>query len=224
MSSPTNDEYTKDRGMVASLRLLRKELLELCGELLDRCDEQLDRWPGAFSDHRHGAYVRLVEYAKLMDLNATRCSCDLPKETLDSIYQGWFSNVLELILVLQEGTIKQQQDTIKQQEDQLKQQADQLTEQAEWIKQYNAKELNVNQLTTQLADLSIQMIGIQPDLLQLSDLYHEQQSKSSALETEMQRKDIQLAEQEDNLKQLLAALEASQSKQGLASAISSYFK
>jgi len=159
---------------------------------------------------------------------------------------------LQTELKQQSDTIKQQEDTIKMQVDQLKQQenqlrqrqdiinqqakhlteqeiqlkqqskhlmeqADQLTEQAEWIKQYNAKELNVNQLTTQLADLSTQMIGIQPDLLQLSDLYYEQQSKSISLE-------VQLAEQEDNIKQLLAALEANQSKQGLASVISSYFK
>lgn len=72
--------------------------------------------------------------------------------------------------------------------------------------------------------LSTQMISIQPDLLQLSDLYYGQQSKSNKLEAELQCKNNQLAEQEDNIKQLLAALGASQSKQGLASAISSYFK
>jgi hypothetical protein len=77
---------------------------------------------------------------------------------------------------------------------------------------------------TQLKQQADQMISIQPDLLQLSDLYHEQQSKSTQLEAELQRKDSQLLEQEDNIKQLLATLEISQSEQGLASAISSYFK
>jgi chromosome segregation ATPase len=85
------------------------------------------------------------------------------------------------------------------------------------VQQFYQSEQTINKLLTQ-------MIGIQPDLLQLSDLYYEQQSKSNKLEDELQCKNSQLTVQEDNIKQLLIALETSQSKQGLASAISGYFK
>ena len=103
--------------------------------------------------------------------------------------------------------LRQESETVYQQKKQLDEQAAQLDEQAEWIN---------NQST--------QLIGIQPDLIQLSDLYHEQASKVIELDAVVQMKDNQLADQEETIKQLLTALEASQSKQGLASAISRYFK
>ena len=103
--------------------------------------------------------------------------------------------------------LRQTSEMVCQQKKQLDEQATQLAEQAEWIN---------NQST--------QLIGIQPDLIQLSDLYHEQASKAIELDAVVKMKDNQLADQEETIKQLLTALEASQSKQGLASAISRYFK
>jgi chromosome segregation ATPase len=127
--------------------------------------------------------------------------------------------------------LRQQSDQLEQQKKHLDEQADQLAEQAQWIKQYNAKEIHANQLTTQITEqdktidnLSTQLVGIQPDLIQLSDMYHEQASKAIELDAAVQLKDNQLADQEETIKQLLTALEASQSKPSLASAISSYFK
>lgn len=52
----------------------------------------------------------------------------------------------------------------------------------------------------------------------------EQASKVIELDAMIQMKDNQLADQEETIKQLLTALEASQSKRGLAYSISSYFK